>query len=254
MKRISPSGGAIAAQNAYANNLNMLNPQRAPNHGTVIDFATPKEYYLGIVNANLLALIINYLGVPRSNNPRRANVSFYNQYIMDLSDYGRDTLRISFGIFDEAPTAFNVYLPTFVAYDFFNIQGNTVQAASEKGRYLRLAGMIRKILPTMDPDNFGKWEEYYRDFKNGKYSGGRNKWLARKAAETPYDPVDPVFNFANPPTVKIPGVNQSSLDTANALYYIDTVPITRNTIRTGATNIIKGGRSRRAARSSRRRY
>lgn len=254
MKRLCPTGGSIAAQNRYAANLDQLNPQRAVGRTSPMDFATPRMSNIGLVNLNLLSLISNYLGVPASNNANRATASLYEQHIYDFTDYGRDTLRRAFGIFDEAPTAFNVYLPTFVAYDFLNIQANIEEGVTEKGKYLRLAGMIRKILPTIDPDNFGKWEEYYRDFKNGKYSGGRNKWLARKAAETPYDPVDPVFNFTNPPTVKISGVNQSAIDTTNALYYIDTMPPTRTTINSGLTNIIKGGRSRRAARSSRRRY
>lgn len=254
MKRFSPSGGAIAAQNAYSNNLRIINANRPVGQQSPLDFATPQESNLSVTCGNLISLIGAYLGIPRSQNPRRAQLGQYDQMILDLSDYGRDVLRISFGIFDEAPTAFNAYLPTFVVYDFLNIQANTVASISVKETFLRMAGMIRKILPTMDADHFSKWEEYYRDFKNGKYSGGRNRWLARKAAETPYDPVDPVFNFSNPPTVRIPGVSRSNMATTNAMYYLDVMPPTQRTLNNGLTNIIKGGRSRRAARSSRRRF
>lgn len=253
MRRYRTSGGAIASQLSYRGNLARLNPNRQANTNPS-NFYTARESNITGISENLLTLIKNYLQIPNSQNAGRGAATTYDQLVMDLSDYGRDTLRESFGINDDAPTAFNPYLPTFVVYDFLNIQANIVPKPSDSDKFLRIAGMIRTILSTMDADNFGKWNEYYRDFKNGRYSGGKAKWRARKAADTPYDPVDPVFDFDSEPRVKIPRVNRSTLATGNALYYLDVLPPTKTALDTGLTNIIKGGPSRRAARSSRRRY
>lgn len=253
MRRFRRCGGAIPNQHTYNANLQMLNFPRQGANALPATFYTPRETKVGEIGFSLITLIKNYLNIPNSQNPNRPAPA-YEAAVWDLAEYGRDTLRVSFGINNDAPTAYDPYLATFVVYDFLNIQANTVPKPTDANKFLRIAGMIRTILPTADPDNFGKWDTYYRDFKSGKYSGGMNKWRARKAAETPYDPVDPVFDFDKEPRVKIPRVSESNFATGNALYYLDVLPATKTALNSGNTNIIKGGSLRRAVRSSRRRY
>lgn len=255
MRRFRVGGSYDSPLSKQPNTGRLNNNQRAANRNLPSDFYTTRQSNLRTVQEQLLDFICTYLGIGIPQNSQSYNnASVYDRFIWRLKAYGMATLRTAFGIFEAAPTEMNVYLPTFVAYDFLNIYANTLRHKSNTEMYLRLAGMIRSILPIVDKDNFSKWEEYYRDFKTGRYSGGMTKWQARKAAETRYDPVDPIFDFTKPPRVKVPHAGASELATSNALYFLDAPPPTATQLKTGNVDIIKGGFSRRAARSSRRRF
>lgn len=254
MRRFRTYGGSMNALKTF--NGSLPTTLLAANSGkTLADFYTTREQNIKDINTQILKFIKIYLKIANASDADiYKNAPEYEQLTTDLDTYGRETLRTAFGINRDAPTAMDPYLPTFVAYDFLNIKADTEENPVKRNKLLRLAGMIRTVLPTVDPENFSKWETYYRDFKIGKYSGGLTKWRARKAADTPYDPVDPIFDFDQQPRVKIPRVSPSSYATGDALYTLGVEPPTRTAIRDGKTDIIKGGFSRRSVRSSRRRF
>lgn len=95
-----------------------------------------------------------------------------------------------------APGDFIQYLPWFVAYDILQIKA-TNPKLDERTRiaYIKLSELMRTLPPKQEINKFSRWEEYYKDFKNGTYSGGKDAWLYNKRATTLYDPADPLFHF-----------------------------------------------------------
>lgn len=252
MRRARPRGGALPAPRNYYPNFQELNQPRVIGQNAVpSDFYTARLSNVVDVGQRLVAFIKQYLAVPNSV-AGRANAT-YQDYINDFLAYGLGTLAFEFGINDQAPNEFFRYIPTFVVYDMLNIRGMNQPTKENREQSLKLANMIRSVLPISDPDNFSKWEEFYRDFKNGKYSGGKSTWRARKAQDTPYDPVDPIFDFTQEPRLKIKGLDKSDMAIGDSLFMLDAMPPTNARLTNGRTNLFRGGHSRRTARSSRRR-
>ena len=247
-------GGSIDTPDFFRGNLRQVNAGNRPaGRQNLTDFYSARLSNISTLNQNLIELIKTYLAIPTVQYQNRARETVYIGNLYDLREYSRTTLRTAFGIDGKAPTEFDVYMPTFIVYDFLIIRGLTSANLDNREVYLRLAGMIRKVLPSMDSNNFGKWDSYYKDFKSGKYSGGITQWRARKALETRYDPVDPIFDFDKEPKVKIPHVSASDVATSNALWVTDVLPPNQGALNNGKVNIIRGGSLRRAVRSSRRR-
>lgn len=250
MRRFRPRGGFYDQPITTTSKLTKLATQNT--NGT---FYTARENNISAIYLKLLQFIKDYLSIPDASTvDAYTKAPPAEKLTTDFDSFGRAKLAVAYGITKDAPSGFNVYLPAFTAYDFLIIAANKNDNPITSAELLRTAGMIRTILPTVNSEDFGKWETYYRDFKMGKYSGGLAKWRARKAAETPYDPVDPVFNFVEQPRVKIPRVSESSYATGNAMYLLDAPMLTGPELRDSKINIVRGGFSRRSARSSRRRY
>lgn len=99
-------------------------------------------------------------------------------------------------ISDNAPGDFKQYLPWFMAYDILQIKATNPQLDERtKIAYIKLSELMRTLPPKQEIKKFSRWEEYYKDFKDGLYSGGKETWLYNKRATTPYDPTDPLFHF-----------------------------------------------------------
>lgn len=97
---------------------------------------------------------------------------------------------------DTAPHEFYRYIPWFLAYDVLQIKA-TNPALNERERIalVKIAELMRTLPPKQDPERFSRWEEYYRDFKDGVYGGGKETWLYNQRISTPYDPTNPLFHF-----------------------------------------------------------
>ena len=108
-----------------------------------------------------------------------------------------DTFMKSFVTATDAPADFANYLPWFVAYDMLQIKA-TKPLLDERVKiaYIKLSELIRSLPPRQEPNLFSRWEEYYRDFKEGVFGGGKDAWLYNQRVTTPYDPANPLFHFS----------------------------------------------------------
>lgn len=258
MRRFRKSGGVIPPPASFFNNYQELDQANRGNTNNDPSYFYPERLRFMADVANRLAYFIKlFLTIPDYNgttNLGTYNHTTYSDIISDFKIAGNQIAK-ELGINNKAPIEFLTYLATFVAYDLLYIRGMNVGEQQDRNQQLQLAGMIRSVFPLADPDNFAKWETFYADFKSGKYSGGRTQWRARKAANTPYDPVDPIFDFSQEPKVKIPNIGRSAMATGDALYLLNAAPPTRNELMNSAVTMFRrGGSSRRAARSSRRRF
>lgn len=106
------------------------------------------------------------------------------------------TLESQLSIDKNAPGDFKNYLPWFMAYDILQIKATNPQL-DERTRiaYIKLSELMRSLPPKQDMKKFSRWEEYYKDFKDGTYSGGKEAWLYNKRVSSSYDPTDPLFHF-----------------------------------------------------------
>lgn len=251
-------GGAIEAPSAAHDRYVEIDQaaRNAQNNEPTL-FYPRRLRFVADSSTNIVRFIKAFAHIPDHGSPANAqtyNNVEYDDIIEDFNDYGKTYLATNFGINDKAPLEFFRYLPTFIAYDFVYIRGMNSPGIQDQNQQLRIGNLIRTVLPVADPDNFSKWETFYREFKSGKYSGGMARWRARKAADTPYDPVDPIFDFTQEPRLKIPKLDTSAMATGDALYFLNRMPPTKAEINDGVANIFQGGASRRrAARSSRRR-
>lgn len=105
-------------------------------------------------------------------------------------------LATELNISKNAPGDFTQYLPWFVAYDILQIKA-TNPKLDERTRiaYIKLSELMRSLPPKQEINKFSRWEQYYKDFKDGTYSGGKDAWLYNKRVNTLYDPADPLFHF-----------------------------------------------------------
>lgn len=102
----------------------------------------------------------------------------------------------SLNIGDAAPHEFYRYVPWFLAYDVLQIKAtNPVLSERERIALVKIAELMRTLPPKQDSQRFSRWEEYYRDFKDGVYGGGKDTWLYNQRISTPYDPTNPLFHF-----------------------------------------------------------
>lgn len=121
----------------------------------------------------------------------------------DLSSFSWDSWdkaavakATSLNIGDTAPHEFYRYVPWFLAYDVLQIKAtNPVLNERERIALIKIAELMRTLPPRQDPEKFSRWEEYYRDFKDGVYGGGKDTWLYNQRISTPYDPTNPLFHF-----------------------------------------------------------
>ena len=254
-RRRCRSGGSIDAFNTGVL-ARFATPVGARVDGTrhATDFYPPSLARINTLGNQIVIAIKTYLAIDNAVDRGADHVNTYDENVADLTHYGQNTLAAAFGINDKVPVEFYRYIPTFVVYDALHVKaGNAVRGSDNEKQFLEMANIIRTVLPTSDNDNFGKWETFYHDFKSGKYSGGLASWKLRKAAETPYDPVDPIFDFRQEPKLKIPHVSETERNISDALYAFNVKPLTRAEIKNGLSPLLQGGRLRRAARTSRRR-
>lgn len=107
-----------------------------------------------------------------------------------------DAYKVSLNVAQDAPGDFLPYLPWFVGYDIMQIRAMKPKLDERtKIAYIKLSELMRSLPPRQEPTKFGRWEDYYRDFKEGVYGGGKEAWLYNKRISTPYDPTDPLFHF-----------------------------------------------------------
>lgn len=254
-RRRCRSGGSIDAFNTgLIDRLGDAVGVRPADRAHAVDFYPPSLRRIDSLGEKINLAIRTYLQIPDSVARADGHINSDEENMIDISSYGQNTLAPAFGLNDKVPVEFFRYIPSFVVYDALHVRaGNAVRGSDNEKQALAMANMIRTVLPTADADNYGKWETFYHDFKSGKYSGGLASWKLRKAAETPYDPVDPIFDFRQEPKLKIPHVDAKERGIGDALYAYDVLPLTNREIKVGYAPLFQGGRMRRVARTSRRR-
>lgn len=180
-----------------------------------------------------------------------------------------DTFTKAFITATDAPADFANYLPWFVAYDMLQIKA-TKPLLDERVKiaYIKLSELMRSLPPRQEPNLFSRWEEYYRDFKEGVFGGGKDAWLYNQRVTTPYDPANPLFHFTPERSrIEVKGASPSLYGDYDVMRILDIKPqgtkadqFTQGPfVGTGWQHApealsVSGGRMRRRAYPSRRRF
>lgn len=159
---------------------------------------------------------------------------------------------------DSAPLEFYRYVPWFLAYDVLQIKAtNPALNEREKIALIKIAELMRTLPPKQDPQRFSRWEEFYRDFKDGVYGGGKETWLYNQRISTPYDPTNPLFHFTPQRSrIEVKGASPSLYGDYDVLRILDVKrqgTVSEKFLQGPFVGTGWGGRSRRTVYPSRRR-